>query len=86
MNDLEVIERELGLEGADAELVLSLCEWVEHEIAIERFGYPKDNILPAPMNERLADPEYVHKLLRAALDEDAPDRVIEALQNAEPCA
>ena len=39
-----------------AEHLLMLTHWVDHERVIERYGYPRDNVLPEPLSERFADP------------------------------
>lgn len=81
MNDLEILADRLELDVSDAETVLELCRWVDHLLAIERYGYPKDNVIAPPMEDRLDDSDYVGRLIEAALDdEDVPRRVIDALQ------
>jgi hypothetical protein len=81
MNDLDILADRLDLSDEDAEIVLELCHWVDHQKAIERYGYPKDNVIPPPMEERLDDSDYVQRLLEAALDdEDVPRHIIDALR------
>ena len=72
----ELIGGVLGLGPEHAADVFMLTHWVEHTLLIERHGYPKDNALPAPLSERLADESYVRRLLEAAADEEEPDGVV----------
>lgn len=79
-DDLTVIEQTLGLDTDQAAEVLELTHWADHQAAIARWGYPKDNAIPAPMARRLADPEYLALLVEAARDQDAPPEVVAALE------
>ena len=80
MNDLEVVAELFDLDDEDAMIVLGLCDWVDHQIAIARHGYPRDNVIAPPIAERLADPEYLARLARIAReDEEVPPRILQAL-------
>lgn len=64
-----------------AEHLLMLTHWVDHERVIERYGYPRDNVLPEPLSERFADPDYIQRLIAAEQEETPPEGVIlEALE------
>ncbi|RAL20873.1 hypothetical protein DL240_14410 [Lujinxingia litoralis] len=60
-----------------AEDILLLTHWVDQELATTRYGYPKDNAIPPPLHQRLADPAYLARLRHAACDhwELTPDRL-----------
>lgn len=78
--DLELIAEILSLSEDEAFAVLELCQWADHEVAIELHGYPKDNLFPPPIAERLADARYVRRLTRLAAEDDALDpRIDDAL-------
>lgn len=80
MNDLSFIQKTLSLDEDDAAVVLDLCAWVEHEVTVERFGYPRDNVMPPPIEERFGDPGFLQRLIAAALDEEVPEQVKRALR------
>ena len=64
-----------------AEHLLMLTHWVDHERVIERYGYPRDNVLPEPLSERFADPDYIQRLIAAEQEETPSEGVIlEALE------
>lgn len=71
-----LIMRALDLDEARAERVLLHTHWVDHQRAIARWGYPKDNDIPAPLAVRLGDVTYVRGLIEAERDEDDPDEVV----------
>lgn len=75
-SDLEQIAQILSLDEDGAFAVLELCQWADHEVAIARHGYPKDNLFPPPISERLADPRYVRRLTQLAAEDDAADPCI----------
>lgn len=79
MNDLATIEHVLSVDEEVATVILGLCDWVDHELAIERFGYPKDNVIAAPMSERLADRSYLERLIAVAKSDDEVSDEILAL-------
>ena len=66
----------LGLSLDQAEHILLLTQWVEHERLIERYGYPRDNILPEPLSTRFDDPAYLARLVDAESQEEPPDEEI----------
>ena len=80
---ISALEHALGLQTTDAEDLLQLTFAVDQHIAIQRYGYPKDNLIPPPMHERLADPEYLRLLLTEAEDADSgefSDEIVHAIR------
>lgn len=71
-DSLQILQDFFDVDEDEALAILLLTQWVDQEIAIERHGYPKDNLIPAPMDERLAQRGYLERLVEAALDQD-PD-------------
>lgn len=67
---ITVIRRVFGVDEEQAVEILMLTQWVDQEIATEVHGYPKDNLIPPPMEERLADGEYRRRLVEAARDQE----------------
>ncbi len=67
---ISVLEQVFGLETNDAEDLLQLTFEVDQSIAIRLYGYPKDNLIPRPMVERVADVEYLRQLLVEAEEDD----------------
>ena len=67
---ISILEEVFGLNTDDAEDLLQLTFEVDQSIAIRLYGYPKDNLIPRPMHERVADPEYLQQLLVEAEDDD----------------
>lgn len=66
---ISILEQVFGLTTDDAEDLLQLTFAVDQSIAIFRYGYPKDNLIPPPMHERLADLDYLRQLLAEAEDD-----------------
>lgn len=80
MNDLQIVAELLGVDDGDAMIVLGLCDWVDHEIAIAMYGYPRDNVIAPPVAERLADPDYLDRLVAAAqADDEVPREIVDLL-------
>lgn len=68
----QLIAARLGLDHIEqADLLLDLCRWVDHQRAIATFGYPRDNHIPPPLAERLRDPGYLEALHEAITQEIA---------------
>lgn len=65
---VSLIQAIFGADEALAEDILLLTHWVDQELACERYGYPKDNAIPAPLAERLGNAEYVARLRAVACD------------------
>ena len=66
----------LGVDQARARRALMLTHWVDHERAVARHGYPKDNALPPPLPARMADAGYVQAMIEAEREEEDPDGVL----------
>lgn len=67
---IETLARVFGLPIEAAEDLLQLTFAVDQHIAIRQYGYPKDNLIPPPMHERLANREYLRLLLSEVSEED----------------
>jgi hypothetical protein len=79
-DSIKTLQQILSLEETDAETLLLLTHWVDQEMAIRAHGYPKDNLIPPPIEARLADRDYVALLIDAARDEeDVGEAVVSAL-------
>lgn len=80
-DSIAVLEQTLGIEEEHAEALLFATHGIDRELAIRKYGYAKDNLIPSPMAERLADPGYVRMLLDAVREEEElPQEVLNALQ------
>lgn len=80
-DSITVLEETLGIAEEQAEALLFVTHGIDRELTIRAYGYAKDNLIPSPMSERLADPAYVRMLLDAARDEgELPEEVLNALQ------
>ncbi|MBA2662382.1 MAG: hypothetical protein H0U74_08825 [Bradymonadaceae bacterium] len=78
---ITTLEHCLGISTDDAEELLQLTFSVDQEVAIKAYGYPKDNLIPPPMQQRLADPAYVALLVELAADEQGlASHVLAALE------
>ena len=71
-DSLSTIQSFFGVDEELAMEILTLTEWADTEVAIAAHGYPRDNLIPPPMAERLKNPEY-RRLLREAAADQAPD-------------
>ncbi len=69
-DDIDTLRRFFEVDEDDAVTLLELTQWVDQEIALEQYGYPKDNLMPPPMERRLADANYLARLLEAARDQE----------------
>lgn len=78
-DSLQVLRDVFGVDEEVAVEILMLTEWVDQQVAIERFGYPKDNLIPPPMADRLADKDYLEKLVEAARDQEP--QLVDVLRN-----
>ena len=67
---IETLREFFGVDEEEAVTLLELSQWVDQEIAMERHGFPKDNLIPEPMSRRLADEGYLGRLLEAARDQE----------------
>ena len=70
LNAIDILQRFFGVDEDEALALLELTEWVDQEIALERHGYPKDNLIPPSMDQRLADANYLGRLLEVARDQE----------------
>jgi hypothetical protein len=74
LDPLELLSQRFDLTEDEADRLFELVLWVEQEIATEIHGYPRDNLIPPPLSERLEDASFVDRLQLAAADQD-PDLV-----------
>ena len=67
---IEAIAQAFGLKESDAEQLLFWTHEVDRQLAIERFGYPKDNWMPGSLMERLKEREYLWRLWQMSQEEE----------------
>ena len=79
MNDLELVMTALGVDEDAAYRILELCDVLNREDEVARYGYAKDTPRGRELAARLDEPDYRARLHDLAESEGLPESVVSAI-------
>lgn len=89
---IELLADRFDLDEEEAGRLFEVTLWVDQEVATARFGYPRDNAIPAALRRRLLEPEYLRRLYESAADQEPelyeklrPKRSADEEDSPHPC-